>query len=84
MKAVWIMSLSLALAGCESAPDLSVKADQCMRQQVFKECMSLTPTMPTVKVDQSTGDWAEVVNACSNHAYYVSKRPVETIPEGCK
>ena len=84
MKAVWIMSLSLSLAGCESAPGLSVQADQCLRQQVFKECMSLTPAMPTVKVDQSTGDWAEIVQACSNHAYYTSKRQANQIKEECK
>ena len=79
MKAA-ILLMSLLLAGC--IPDY--QADQCQRQQAFKDCLAMTPTMPSVKVDQSTGDWAEVVNACSNHAYYVSKRPVETIPEGCK
>lgn len=46
--------------------------------------MSLTPTMPTVKVDQSTGDWAEIVKACSNHAYYTSKRQANQIKEECK
>ena len=79
MKAA-ILLMSLLLAGC--IPDY--QADQCLRQQAFKECMAMAPTMPSVKVDQSTGDWAEIVNACSNHAYYVSKRLVGSIQEECK
>ena len=78
MKA--ILLVPLFLAGCIP----NYQNDQCLRQQAFKECVSLAPTMPSVKVDQSTGDWAEVVKACSNHAYYVSRRLVESIEEGCK
>lgn len=79
MKAA-ILLMSLFLAGCIP----NYQNDLCLRQQAFKECLAAAPAMPSVKVDQSTGDWAEVVNACSNHAYYVSRRLVETIPEGCK
>ena len=82
MKAA-ILLMSLLLAGCIPTYQ-DYQADQCLRQRAFKECMELTPAMPSVKVDQSTGDWAEVVKACSNHAYYVSRRLVESIEGGCK
>jgi len=77
MSRITVLALAALLAACQPATE----ANQCMRAELFKECMALVPPGP-----QSThyNDWAEVVSACGSQAYYLSLRPRVEIPKGCK
>lgn len=55
--------------------------DQCMRRDLFTQCMKTVPAGPTsVKYN----DWEEVVSACENAAYYQSYRKVEFVKPECR
>ena len=69
-----------ALAGCE-APEVITGPDQCLRADLFKQCMTTLPAGP-----QSTkyNDWDEVVAQCQNAAYYQSLRRLINIKPECR
>lgn len=80
MKNKNLILLALAaLAGCDTAE--VPKIDQCMRREIFQQCMAALPKGPTSTV---SNDWAEVVEACENAAYYQSKRSGQNIKPECK
>ena len=57
------------------------QADQCIRREVFKECMKSLPAGPA---STRYNDWDEVVKACEETAYYQSVRPTSVIKEECR
>lgn len=59
----------LALCGCERVGAPIV--DQCLRRQIFAECLAALPKGPSHVV---SNDWDEVVSECSSTAYYMALR----------
>lgn len=80
MKKLWIL---LFLAGCDGKPIITPDPmpDQCMRREIFQECMKNLPVGP-----QATkyNDWDDVVDSCGSQAYYLSKRNKDSIKPECK
>lgn len=74
----------VSMSGCAPAPKPQApesKPDQCLRAQLLKECLSTVPAGP--QVAGKYNDWAEVVDECSDAAYYASFRKVDVIPKEC-
>ncbi len=71
------LGTSILIAGCS---EYQYTADQCMRQELFKTCMSALPEGP-----KSThyNDWDEVVSTCDQVSYRQSIRLKSSIKEGC-
>ena len=72
--------LSLLLLAACSKDDKRV-ANQCLRRELFNECMKMLPAGP---VATKYNDWDEVVAECGSQAYYMSHRKESTIPPGCR
>jgi len=70
--------LTVALAGCEVD---STKVDQCMRREIFNECLKTIPAGPT---KAHYNDWSEVVGKCEDAAYYQSLRKTTQIKPECR
>lgn len=69
-----------ALSGCNqefSSPD------QCLRQEIFKQCLANIPKGPT-HLTAAGNDWDEVVSQCDGAAYYQSMRIKSTIKPECR
>lgn len=82
----WALALMGAVAilssGCEqSAPVVDRGVDQCLRREIFKECLQIVPAGPQSTV---TNDWSEVIDECQSAAYYQALRRQEQIKPECK
>lgn len=75
-----LLSGCAVLAGCEKPTP--VVMDQCMRREIFSQCMAALPKGP----ERIAGgnDWDEVVNACESAAYYQSKRELPYVKPECR
>ena len=62
--------IALALLGLSACDQSSV--DQCMRREIFTQCMANQPK------------GTEAVEACDSSAYYQSKRRAEYIKPECR
>lgn len=71
----------LLLAGC-GEPQRYPEPDQCLRREIFKECMASLPKGP--QSVHNSNDWDEVVDACESAAAYQSKRAPEQIKPECR
>lgn len=73
-KKIVVLAL-LALAGCARGPAEDAKETKrgLLRHEYFVECMKLLPAGP---VQTQYNDWDEVVDSCSNQAYYQSNQVV--------
>jgi hypothetical protein len=68
---------ALALVGC-AQQDTAV-IDQCLRREIFAQCLSAVPPGPQ---DTKYNDWSEVVSECGSQAYYQAQRyPKHVKPE---
>lgn len=75
-----VVAFSAALmTGCESR--IEAKPDQCLRRELFKECMAALPAGP---VATKYNDWDEVVQECDSGAYYKSLRAPAVIKPECR
>lgn len=79
MKILAIAGLALTLVACNDPPPSQV--NQCLRAEVFKQCMAILPAGPLAT---KYNDWDEVVSECGSQAYYQSVRKTETIPVECR
>ncbi len=79
IKIISILSI-LTLTGCE-ATQTGPTVDQCMRKDLFQQCMKLIPPGPT---NVQYNDWQEVVEQCALTAYYQSLRQKEYIKPECR
>ena len=68
----------ILLSGCASERS---SANQCLRREMFKECLQLIPEGPN---KTKYNDWDEVIAQCSTTAYYQSLRKTRSIPLECK
>lgn len=75
-----MMCLLLLLTAC-SSPANESEIDQCMRREIFRECMSILPAGP-----QRThyNDWDEVVDSCATTAYHQSLRLRSQVLPACR
>lgn len=79
MKYATLILAAILLVGCQSN-ELSV-VDQCMRREIFQQCMKALPAGPqTTKYN----DWGEVVSQCESVAYYQSLRKRKFIKPECQ
>jgi hypothetical protein len=76
MRKLMFASL-LLLAACD---DMQMP-NQCIRREVFKECMAALPKGPEVT---HYNDWNEVVESCNEVARNISYRTYGSIPKECK
>jgi hypothetical protein len=77
-KIIFAMMLALVLVGC--TPSNYAAPDQCLRSQLFQQCMAILPKGPDATV---YNDWDEVVDSCASTAYSQSLRPVNSIKPEC-
>jgi hypothetical protein len=81
MKRITIAGLAAALAGCsQSITEPSYEPDQCLRAQLFQQCLATVPKGPEAT---RYNDWDEVVEACERSAYNQSIRAAGTVPGRC-
>jgi len=66
------------LSSCDR---VSTSTDQCLRREIFKQCMESLPEGPEITY---YNDWSEVVAECGNQAYYQSIRSVSQIKPECR
>jgi hypothetical protein len=82
MKKLILLSLLLLAACHDDKPFIDERvANQCLRRELFNECMKMLPAGP---VATKYNDWDEVVAECGSQAYYMSHRRESTIPQGCR
>ena len=76
MKAIATALLAAVLSGCAE----TTGPDQCLRREIFQQCMKSLPAGP-----QATqyNDWDEVVGKCESVAYYQSLKKKTQITAEC-
>lgn len=79
MKTLLLIPVLVALVGCSMEPKNDV--DQCKREELFKQCMTILPAGPDATV---YNDWSEVVSECRDQAYFGSIRAVSVIKPECR
>jgi hypothetical protein len=77
-----IALISVALVGCEQNQFIAPEPDQCLRAELFRQCMQALPKGP--ERTHNSNDWDEVVGECSSAAYYQSLRKIEQIKPECQ
>ena len=82
MKKLILVS-ALLLVACDSKvvdkdPQIS---DQCLRRELFNECMKLLPAGP---VATHYNDWDDVVSECRGYAWSTSVRFRSVIKKECQ
>lgn len=78
IKLLVAFALSLSLYGCDNVPISGI--DQCIRAQLFKECLEKVPNGPDVV---NFNDWSEVVSECESASQYQSVRLRTSIKQEC-
>lgn len=82
MRLIAILAAVL-LAGCNPSEVTkpSYAADQCLRADLFKQCMASLPAGPA---STKYNDWSEVVSECGSQAYYQSLRNRSLVKPECR
>jgi hypothetical protein len=81
-KLILLTVLLLAACSKDDNPFIDERvANQCLRRELFNECMKSLPAGPLAT---KYNDWDEVVAECGSQAYYMSHRRESTIPVGCR
>lgn len=75
-----LLSLAFVLSGCNETNN---GPDQCLRQEIFKQCVANIPKGPT-HLTASGNDWDEVISQCESAAYYQSMRIKSIIKPECR
>ena len=71
--------LTAGLGGCTNEDPQ--KPDQCMRREIFMQCMAALPAGPKATM---YNDWDEVVGQCDSVAHYQSLRRESPIKPECQ
>ena len=71
--------LTAGLGGCSGVGPPT--PDQCMRREIFMQCMNALPAGPTATM---YNDWDEVVQQCDSVAHYQSLRRKSQIKPECQ
>ena len=75
-----LLTALLLLAGC-TEPSEMMQHDQCLRREIFMQCLAAVPKGPNSTVRDS---WADVVNECENAAAYQALRKAAHIKQECR
>ena len=80
MRRTLIGAASLLTAMLAGGCTESTGPDQCLRREIFQQCMKALPAGP-----QATkyNDWDEVVDKCESVAYYQSLKKKTQITAEC-
>jgi hypothetical protein len=72
------------LASCSPSepPAPPSSSDQCMRREIFQQCLAAVPRGPERVA--TSNDWDEVVAECETAAYRQSIRMTHTIKQECR
>jgi hypothetical protein len=83
MRKLLMTIIALVLGGCGDAAiqKHTTGPDQCLRADLFQACLKALPAGPN---QTKYNDWDEVVEACSQAAYYQSLRRTEHIKQECR
>jgi hypothetical protein len=73
--------IAIYLSACDGGPPDPTQPDQCLRREIFMQCLGTVPKGPD---STKYNDWDEVVSECENAAYYQSKRQRSRIKEECR
>lgn len=73
--------LVLLVLSVTQACDSTVGTDQCLRRELFNECLQNIPVEPG---SSRRADWAGVVQGCSDYSYLTAKRQYSSIPASCR
>lgn len=71
MRILICTGLLLALTACDGTGN-----DQCLRREIFTECIELIPDLYRVDPD--------IIKECRDTSYYLSKRKSSEIREECR
>lgn len=82
MKTLLLLFVALFLQGCEQLENKDARPDQCLRAEIFKQCMAALPKGPE-RIGTSN-DWSEVVDSCEAAARKQSVRPFDQIKPACR
>lgn len=80
MKKIIVLALVILLAGC-GEPGGYTTTDQCLRVELFQQCLAKIPPGPAETV---YNDWDEVVESCETSAYYQSQRTAKFVKIECR
>lgn len=75
-----MLVLAFLLSGCNQEAS---GPDQCLRQEIFKQCLVNAPKGPT-HLTAAGNDWDEFISQCDSAAYYQSIRIKSTIKPECR
>lgn len=83
MRTVLIAVAVLILSACgDPTPMPKYDIDQCMRREIFQQCLQALPKGP--EHVSNSNDWAEVVEACESAAHDQSFRIAGHVKPECK
>lgn len=81
-KILFAVAMLAGLAACGPTEEHCI--DQCLRSQLFQDCLSRIPKGPE-KITAAGNDWDEVVSECRSAAYYQSMRSqCEVVKPECR
>lgn len=83
MAKLFLVFVALAcLGGCgRRVVEDELVQDQCIRVELFKDCLSRVPTGPVVTHDNP---WDQVITECSKAVTYLSYRKKSQIKPECQ
>lgn len=79
-----VIAFALILSACDepSKPANYQVHDQCLRAQIFKECLERLPKGPE-SIAVTGNSWHKVVSECEDAASYQSLRMKSTVKPEC-
>jgi hypothetical protein len=80
MKLLTVL-LVLLLTACEMDAEPTTVLDQCLRADLFKQCLAQVPKGPVSTVENP---WHKVVEECESAAYHQSWRKTGMVEMKCR